>query len=80
MKSYKGSKSGGVDSYELRENGIILKFKDGKTYVYSYKRPGKIHVDNMKRLAKGGSGLTTYVNKYVRDNYDDVETNLNNGS
>lgn len=71
MKSYEGSEKGGVDGYEFNDEGIILRFKDGRTYSYSNRRPGKVHVDNMKKLAVNGKGLTTYVNKYVRDDYED---------
>jgi hypothetical protein len=46
-----------------------LKFKDGRTYLYDYAKPGKVHVEEMKKLAVEGNGLTTYINKYVRDNY-----------
>jgi len=56
---------------EMRDNGIVLKFKDGRGYSYSHTRPGKVNVDNMKKFALSGSGLTTYINKYVRDDYDD---------
>ncbi len=69
MRSYQGSDNGGVVGYEIRDNGIVLKFKDGRNYFYDHTRPGKVHVDNMKKLALSGSGLTTYINKYVRDNY-----------
>lgn len=69
MKTYKGWESGGVTAYEILEDGIILKFKDGRSYLYNYENPGKIHVEEMKRLAVKGSGLTTYINQEVRDNY-----------
>ncbi|MEJ7680018.1 MAG: hypothetical protein WKG06_19600 [Segetibacter sp.] len=51
------------------QNGIILEFKDGRTYLYNYRKPGKRDVENMKILVLSGSGLTTYVNQHVRDNY-----------
>ena len=70
MKDYIGSGNSGVSGYEFRGNNIIWRFKDGRTYLYSYKKPGKFHVENMRRLAESGKGLTTYVNKNVRDNYD----------
>jgi hypothetical protein len=73
MNSYEGSENAGVTGYELRKDGIILQFKEGKTYFYSHKRPGQFHVDNMKNLALAGTGLTTYVNKYVREDYDDYD-------
>ncbi len=69
MKKYKGLQNSGVFAYEIIENGIILEFKDGRTYLYNYMKPGKDHVENMKTLGLSGSGLTTYVNQQVRDNY-----------
>lgn len=70
MKNYNGSENAGVSDFEFTENGIILKFKDGRIYLYSYKRPGREHVEKMKTLALNGSGLTTYVNQHIRNNYD----------
>lgn len=65
------SGKGGILGYEILENGIILEFKAGKSrYLYSYKHPGKKHVEEMKRLAREGEGLTTYVNQHVRENYE----------
>lgn len=52
LQSYDGSEKGGVDGYEFNDEGIILRFKDGRTYLYSNKRPGKVHVNNMKELAE----------------------------
>ena len=69
MVKYEGSKKGGVAAYQILDDAIILEFKDGRTYRYNYLRPGKRHVEEMKKLAVGGSGLTTYVNQHVRDNY-----------
>ena len=69
MQKYRGSETGGVSAYEILEDSIILTFKDGRTYLYDYATPGKEQVENMKKLAIGGTGLTTYINQYVRDNY-----------
>ncbi len=69
MEKYKGLENGGVIAYETFEDGIILKFKDGRSYLYDYEKPGKKHVEEMKRLAVEGSGLTTYINQEVRENY-----------
>jgi hypothetical protein len=59
----------GIAAYEAGSNFIIIRFKDGATYLYNYTQPGKQHVDEMLRLAATGKGLTTYINKYVRENY-----------
>ncbi|WP_018616601.1 hypothetical protein [Segetibacter koreensis] len=70
MENYKGSESGGVAKYQIFDDAIILKFKDGRTYLYDYIKPGKEQVEKMKKLAVDGAGLTTYVNQHVRDNYN----------
>jgi hypothetical protein len=69
MEKYKGSEAGGVAAFEIQDDAIILKFKDGRTYLYDYAKPGKVHVEEMKKRAVEGNGLTTYINKLVRDNY-----------
>jgi hypothetical protein len=68
MKPY-GDDRTGVTGYELTDNGIILRFKDGELYLYDDVKPGKQNVEQMKRLGERGKGLTTYVNQHVRDNY-----------
>jgi hypothetical protein len=62
------SGNSGVCAFELRSHAIIIRFEDG-TYLYDYAHPGKRHVDEMKRHAREGRGLATYINKFVRDNY-----------
>lgn len=60
----------GVQNYELVKGGIILEFADRDfRYVYNAEKPGAHHVAEMIRLARSGRGLTTYVNKHIRDNY-----------
>jgi hypothetical protein len=61
----------GVSSFEIGEDYIKIKFSGTiKLYKYSYRRAGQKHVENMKNLAKIGSGLNEYVNKYVKNLYD----------
>ena len=71
MERYKGQDdhNSGVRGYELLPEGIKLQFQDYSTYLYDYEKPGRHEVEEMKRLAKSGSGLTTYVNQHVRENY-----------
>lgn len=59
----------GVHSYEISESSIVIRFIDGSTYLYDGIRPGKDHVEKMKKLAASGEGLATYINKFVRDNF-----------
>ena len=71
MRRYKAlSGDAGVVAYESGAEFIYLDFRDGRGYAYTYVRPGREDVEEMKRLAASGRGLTTYVNKYVRDRYE----------
>jgi hypothetical protein len=59
----------GVTAYDSGKDFIIIKFINGDSYVYDYSAPGKLHVENMKRLASEGRGLSTYISQNVRNNY-----------
>jgi hypothetical protein len=70
MKRYAGlSGDAGVYAFSSGKDYILVQFADRSLYRYDYKTPGKVHVENMKKLAEKGRGLTTYINKYVRENY-----------
>src|SRR5258708_4443652 len=70
MESYRDhSGSAGIAAYEIREEAIVLRFKEGGTYLYDWHKPGWQHVEAMKLRAKAGRGLTSYVNQHVRENY-----------
>ena len=60
-----GSNSG-VTAYEIRDDAIVVEFRHGGKYLYSYDKPGREEVEEMKRLAREGRGLATYINKNVR--------------
>ena len=69
--SNKGGDSG-VYSYEIGNDYIkVIFFGNSKTYQYSYQgKAGQSHVDNMKSLARTGSGLNSFINSYVKFKYD----------
>jgi len=70
MKRYKKTGNTGVSAYEAGPDYIKVKFHDNKrTYTYNYRSAGLAHVEKMKQLAEQGSGLSTYINKYVKDLY-----------
>jgi hypothetical protein len=70
FEKYKDLSGGaGITGYRFLDKGIILQFKYKDLYLYDDIRPGEHHVQQMKILAKKGKELTTYVNKYIRDNY-----------
>jgi len=70
MRAYGNKRGGtGVVAYDMGPDWIVLRFVDGSTYRYDRHHPGPYHVAEMQRLAEAGSGLSTYLNRYVRDDY-----------
>jgi len=75
MHKYHSDHNSGVLAYSIEERDIKILFppdKDGQpfVYTYSYTRPGKKHVEEMKKRALKGSDLATYINKYIREKYE----------
>lgn len=59
-----------ITHYEIEGERIIVWFKGGKSYSYSYRKAGRNNVETMKSLARSGSGLSAYITRNVRFNYD----------
>lgn len=59
----------GVVAFATGPLGIAVEFTNGSIYVYDVERPGREVVAEMKRLARAGQGLSTYISQHVRDNY-----------
>jgi hypothetical protein len=71
MTSYLNySGNSGVTAYAIEFDRITVQFASGDSYVYTYKKPGKAVVEKMKVLAMEGRGLSTYISKVVRGNYE----------
>ena len=72
MERYRNSGGdSGVSSFEIGTDFITVKFSgSSRTYRYSYRKAGQLHVESMKRLALNGSGLNSYINNYVKKLYD----------
>ncbi len=70
MKRYLGvSGTSGVRAYAISEQAITVQFTDGGVYVYSYASAGRERVEEMKRCALAGRGLSTYISQHVRQAY-----------
>jgi hypothetical protein len=69
MTPYRAAASSGVAAYEDGPGWIHIRFHRGGTYRYDASRPGARKVREMRRLARAGDGLNTYINQFVRDNY-----------
>ncbi len=59
-----------VIGYEIEPDRIIVWFKGGKSYSYSKSKAGVQNVEEMKRLACNGAGLSAYITRNVRKLYD----------
>ena len=68
MKKYHAPNSG-ISGYEAGHDYIVIRFKTGELYRYDSSKPGRSHVKEMKSRARRTSGLTTYINQHVRENY-----------
>ncbi|MFT6045649.1 MAG: hypothetical protein ACI9WC_001350 [Arenicella sp.] len=61
----------GVSSYQLGASYIKVWFnRDTASYVYSHSSAGEYHVHHMKKLALVGKGLNSYIDKYVKRDYE----------
>ena len=72
MERYRNSVGdSGVSAYEIGSDYIIVKFSgSSRTYTYSYRKAGRSHVEEMKSLARSGSGFNSYINRYAKYLYD----------
>jgi hypothetical protein len=53
----------GVSAFEIRDDSIEVRFANGITYLYDYGTPGRAHVEQMKRHARAGRGLSSYISQ-----------------
>ncbi|MDQ9010307.1 hypothetical protein RFI36_11840 [Acinetobacter gerneri] len=61
----------GIVGYEIGDTFIRVQFnRTFKIYTYSYRSAGADKVEEMKRLAKSGDGLNSYIKLYANKLYD----------
>lgn len=60
----------GVYSYEIADNSITILFTKGNQYTWSYDSAGEDNVEEMKQLARSGSGLNSFINNNCKDDYE----------
>jgi len=60
----------GVRGFEIQEEAIDVEFTSGWIYHFSYQKPGAPRVEHMKQLAESGHGLSTFINKHVRNRFE----------
>jgi hypothetical protein len=59
----------GVVAFELGARSVIIQFRDGWKYQYTAASAGAHAIEEMKRLAVAGRGLSTFISQGVRDGY-----------
>ncbi|WP_026837021.1 hypothetical protein [Gillisia sp. JM1] len=71
MEKYSNKRGNSPITYfQIENDRIIVWFKEGKSYTYSHLKAGRHHVEQMKTLARTGSGLSAYITQNVRFKYD----------
>jgi hypothetical protein len=65
MQLYKSrrGKNSGVEGYQLGEDYIMVWFKSGKVYKYTYKSAGIKMIETMRELALANKGLSTFISR-----------------
>jgi len=71
MERYQ-NRSGNSDivAYQLGPTSITIKFAEGWLYLYTYESAGAENVEQMKKLAVSGQGLSSFISTRVRDDYE----------
>ena len=59
-----------IIGYEIEPTRIRIMFKGERTYSYSYASAGASNVEQMKSLAQAGAGLSAFITRNVRYNYE----------
>ena len=64
MERYRNfSGDSGVTAFELHHDGIAVRFVSGPEYLYTVESAGPHHVAEMKRRARDGRGLSTWISQ-----------------
>ena len=56
-----------ICAYDYGDDYIIVEFKDGSQYKYTYGSAGVSDIEEMKRLADCGDGLNSFISKNKPD-------------
>jgi len=65
MKHYTDSDNdSNISAYEYGDDFIVVEFKDGSRYAYTYASAGSGNIEEMKRLANCGDGLNSFISRH----------------
>ncbi|WP_144147845.1 hypothetical protein [Paraburkholderia sp. BCC1884] len=66
MERYRNiSGDSGVEAYEIGDDFVKLRFRTGGVYWYTEASVGARHLAALKRLARRGQGLSTYISQHT---------------
>jgi hypothetical protein len=70
METYRnlGGRSG-VVAFDLGTDSITIEYANGGVYLYTNSSAGAANIEQMKKLARQGSGLNTFINQQIREKY-----------
>jgi len=70
MELYKNTNGrSAIRKYEAGIDYLIVEFENGSMYKYNMVRPGTKQLNQMIQLARMGTGLDSYIQENVKDNY-----------
>lgn len=70
MERYKNLQGGSaIRAFRIGNDFIEVMFNDRGLYTYTHSSAGGANIEHMKRLAKQGHGLNSFINKAVRKLY-----------
>jgi len=59
-----------VQSFEIGQDSITVQFRNEPyDYLYTTNSAGNYNIDQMKTLARSGTGLATFINRHVQKKY-----------
>lgn len=63
MTPYGNAQGSSIVAYEITDEGINIKFKNGQVYKYEEGYNDDVTIGVMKELAQAGSGLNAFINR-----------------
>jgi hypothetical protein len=68
MERYKNlSRRSGVYAFEIGFDFIKVQFNSRRIYTYNYQVTGLANIEHMKKLARSGVGLNSFIQRKVRN-------------
>lgn len=70
MEHYKNlGGNSNIVAYEIGPDSIKVQFGNGSIYLYNYPITGKEKIERMKELPIYGSGLNSFIGRFVKKAY-----------